>query len=318
MGTYSTADEIMKIFNLRYAIGLTLSVLALPLLNACEQSTSTETAQASVAAPTAIADQTAISTNATASTAAPATSPAASTNAAPAVDGSQTNQAVAVSSLALGDYCYERASNESTAHAKITVSNGNQLSGQVIGKEHNEAASYFTSVGQDFQGTLTGDQAKLDITTVVEGETRTSQEVWTMTANQLQTDYISLQEMNCAQFGQLPEPPNAPGSDTAYVKPTNKRISFAAGASSTVISDAAVRGEWHTYLINAGENQMLSMNITAVEDNATFEVTSPSGQPLSMDSGTTLNQVLPETGDYQISVGPTRGNASYEMSIEIR
>ncbi|MBE9031911.1 hypothetical protein IQ266_19430 [filamentous cyanobacterium LEGE 11480] len=291
---------------MRYTVILSLSVLAFPLLNACSKSTQTPAVSQSVTVPAANAS----TPDASASTAATVAAKSTKATATP-------NHTAPSSSLAAGDYCYEYASKTSTAHAKVTVSGGNQVSGEMKGREHNEAASYYTSFAQTGQGTLTGNQAKLDIKTQIEGTNQASQETWTVTKGQLNTERATLQPINCAQFGKLPKPPQ-PGNTDSYTKPTNKRISFAKGASSTVISDGAVRGEWHTYLINAAKGQTLNMNITAVENNATFEVKSPTGQSLPMNGDTALNQVLPTTGDYQISVGPTRGNASYTMTVEIK
>lgn len=117
-----------------------------------------------------------------------------------------------------------------------------------------------------------------------------------------------------SKLSQADAPSNGQGSST---RPTNERIRFAPGTSSSITENAVVRGEENTYLINAGKGQTMNIRITALEDNAVFSVVSPSGKVIATET-TTLNQTLPETGDYQIAVVGTRGNASYKMTTEIR
>lgn len=61
----------------------------------------------------------------------------------------------------------------------------------------------------------------------------------------------------------------------------------------------------------------MSLRISALEDNAVFDVVAPSGLLLTAESREAV-VVLPHTGDYQIIVGGTRGNASYELVVTRR
>lgn len=59
------------------------------------------------------------------------------------------------------------------------------------------------------------------------------------------------------------------------------------------------------------------MKITSLEKNAVFNVIAPDGKTIKQEA-TTWSGKLPANGDYQIIVGGTRGNASYELTVEIK
>ena len=61
----------------------------------------------------------------------------------------------------------------------------------------------------------------------------------------------------------------------------------------------------------------MDVSITALENNAVFDVISPSGYILSLEA-VSETVFLPHTGDYQVIVGGTRGNATYELTIGIQ
>jgi hypothetical protein len=93
-------------------------------------------------------------------------------------------------------------------------------------------------------------------------------------------------------------------------------ISFAKGATSAVAKGSVVRGDRKTYIVNAAKNQSMTLSITALESNAVVDLIGPDGKVLKQGA-TTVKQVLPATGDYQVVVGGTRGNATYEVTIAI-
>ena len=100
-----------------------------------------------------------------------------------------------------------------------------------------------------------------------------------------------------------------------------KRISFDAGESSATVSGGVIRGERSVYVIGAKSGQLMSVEITSLEDNAVFQIKTPGGKFLSYagdgDDATDWNGQLPESGDYKIIVGGTRGNASYKLTVSI-
>ena len=93
-------------------------------------------------------------------------------------------------------------------------------------------------------------------------------------------------------------------------------IRFAAGATGASVSGAVVRGEQAVYVLGAAGGQTMSVSITSLEDNAVFAVYPPSGPPIVREA-TDARLWLPDTGDYSIVVGGTRGNASYDLTVVI-
>lgn len=102
----------------------------------------------------------------------------------------------------------------------------------------------------------------------------------------------------------------------------NKRIKFARGKSSSVISGAVVRGDSDVYTIDAKARQKMTVKITSVEKNAVFQIQTPNGVYVAGadegDDAMIWSGSLPETGDYQIIVGGTRGNATYKLIVTVR
>jgi hypothetical protein len=93
-------------------------------------------------------------------------------------------------------------------------------------------------------------------------------------------------------------------------------ISFAKGATSAVAKGSVVRGDRKIYLVNAAKNQSMTLSVTALESNAVVALVGPDGKLIKQEA-TTIKQVLPATGDYQVIVSGTRGNATYEVTIAI-
>ena len=102
-----------------------------------------------------------------------------------------------------------------------------------------------------------------------------------------------------------------------------KRIKFPRGSTSTVINNAVLRDEIDQYILNARAGQKMKVDISSIEDNASFQITRPDKTQLLPGAGFDddakhWNGELPETGDYVIEVAPTRGNATYRLKVEIR
>ena len=101
-----------------------------------------------------------------------------------------------------------------------------------------------------------------------------------------------------------------------------KRIKFAKGKTTATVSGAVVRGDRDTYIVGAKEEQMMNVRITSPEKNAVFQIRDANGEYLQdageEDDATALTSDLPWTGDYEIIVGGTRGNASYKLTVSIK
>jgi hypothetical protein len=97
-----------------------------------------------------------------------------------------------------------------------------------------------------------------------------------------------------------------------------RRVRFERGRTSTVIKDSVVRGTRDNYVLGARKGQTLIVHITSAEDNAVFDLYQDGDETRLAEEATDLEGELPDTGDYVISVGGTRGNASYTLEITIR
>ncbi|MGC1396418.1 MAG: hypothetical protein WA828_19310, partial [Coleofasciculaceae cyanobacterium] len=95
------------------------------------------------------------------------------------------------------------------------------------------------------------------------------------------------------------------------------RIRFQPGASGATVERAVIRGERDTFLLAARRRQTMTVSITSLEKNAVFDIKDPNGKILKQEV-TNWSGVLPATGDYQIVVGGTRGNASYRLRVSVR
>lgn len=106
----------------------------------------------------------------------------------------------------------------------------------------------------------------------------------------------------------------------AEAQGTEQRISFGAGETSAAVENAVVSGTRDRYLVGAAAGQVMTLEITSLEENAEFQVLAPDGSELGgvaeADGGVWQRQ-LPQSGDYEIVVGPTRGNATYRLVVTI-
>lgn len=111
-----------------------------------------------------------------------------------------------------------------------------------------------------------------------------------------------------------------------------REIRFAPGSSSATVSGAVVRGTRDIYSFSARKGQKASIDASAVESNVAITVWRPGTRLGAADEdiqGKALPGAgegedaqrwagsLPETGRYLIVVGPTRGNATYQLRLGI-
>jgi hypothetical protein len=94
----------------------------------------------------------------------------------------------------------------------------------------------------------------------------------------------------------------------------NKTVKFGRGKSSASYSNSVIRGDQDTYNLNAGAGQFMTVTVTSVENNASFQIIAPNGKELVLDD-TNWREELPASGNYQIIVGAGRGNATYTIKF---
>lgn len=105
-------------------------------------------------------------------------------------------------------------------------------------------------------------------------------------------------------------------SQTLIAAGVKKRIQFPKGESSAKVSGAVIRGESDVYTLNAKADQTMNLSISSTEANAVFKLVDPNGNTLAEDV-TSWSDTLPLTGDYQVFVAGTRGNAEYTLQVSI-
>jgi hypothetical protein len=118
-----------------------------------------------------------------------------------------------------------------------------------------------------------------------------------------------------------PRPPMAPDADAAQPR----LIPLWPGQREAVVEGGVVRGGRDLFAVMARAGQVLSASVQATEDNAAFEVFAPpgaggpamAGPALTGDDGglQRWTGMACATGAYLISVGPTRGNATYRLRL---
>ena len=114
-----------------------------------------------------------------------------------------------------------------------------------------------------------------------------------------------------------------------------KEIRFPRGSTSTTIEGSVIRGERDLYFLTANAKQTMEIKISALENNAVFQIYKP-GYNVSEEDGITdidgeslpgvrethdakaWKGVLPFSGKYLIVVGGTRGNAEYKLKVAVR
>ncbi|MDJ0704362.1 MAG: hypothetical protein QNJ46_13845 [Leptolyngbyaceae cyanobacterium MO_188.B28] len=217
-------------------------------------------------------------------------------------------------------YCYLLDDENVTIWLRLEFDRNNQISGDSRSSIHNEEASYYSSAAQKFSGTLSGNKASLDVTTWVEYDLQSDQQTWTLSNDTLDADGYELSMTGCTVVDQAFKDINGlEASDlTGYANAVHKRsLSFESGASSATVSNSVIRGDRDLYTLRAEGGQQMTVSISSLEDNAVFDVVSPSGYVLAVEA-TEETIFLPHAGDQQVIVGGTRGNATYELTVEIR
>jgi hypothetical protein len=117
--------------------------------------------------------------------------------------------------------------------------------------------------------------------------------------------------------------------------PTPRKFFFATGSTRGTVGGHVLRGRRDLYSLQASAGQIMTITLTAPDDNAVFQVWEPN-TALTQDAdgvlefkGTALRGAgetddatrwtgrLPRTGVYLIAIGSTRGNARYSMDIKV-
>jgi hypothetical protein len=221
--------------------------------------------------------------------------------------------------IAPGQYCYSANQPTQSAVLRLTVAVDQTVTGDSRATISNEAQGYYSSYAQKISGSVAGDQLAAQIRTWIEYDVQNTEETWSITPSKVVTPDMELTTADCEEVrSRFTNEAGLEASDLldSATAVHTEQVQFEAGRNSTVITHAVIRGERNMYLLNAQGGQQMEITLTSSEQNAAFDVVSPSGDILTTEAQSET-VLLPHTGDYQVIVGSTRGNATYELQITI-
>ncbi len=243
-----------------------------------------------------------------------------------------TASSTELGAIAPGEYCFAFDDGVTDSTIRLTIASDNTVTGTTTATIQDIENSYFTSYEQMVSGMVEGGELDLDVTTSIELDTQQTQETWQITGSTLnngqstfvQADCSGLTSENSLESGNSLDSSNASdnqglialGIDPSAVN-APVRVQFDPGSYSAMLENAVIRGTRDLYLLGAQAGQSMRVTITAIENNAVFDILSPNGNVLRQEA-LSADVVLPETGDYQIVVGGTRGNATYQLDVSIQ
>ncbi len=99
--------------------------------------------------------------------------------------------------------------------------------------------------------------------------------------------------------------------------------SMACAKSGQTVSGSVIRGERARHVVKAKAGQTLAVSVTSDESNAVFQIYQPGEKDTlpgagETDDATKFSGKVPADGDYVISVGPTRGSATYKLTYSVK
>ncbi|MBD1869970.1 hypothetical protein H6F95_22280 [Cyanobacteria bacterium FACHB-471] len=221
--------------------------------------------------------------------------------------------------IAPGQYCYSADLPTQSTVLRLTVAADQTVTGDSRATISNEAQNYYSSYAQKISGSVEGDQLAAQIRTWIEYDVQDTEETWSITPSKVATPDMELASADCEEVrSRFTNEAGLEASDLldSATAVHTEQVQFEAGRNSTVINHAVIRGERDVYLLNAQGGQQMEIALTSTKQNAAFDVVSPSGDILTTEAQSET-VLLPHTGDYQVIVGSTRGNATYELEISI-
>jgi hypothetical protein len=102
-----------------------------------------------------------------------------------------------------------------------------------------------------------------------------------------------------------------------------KPLIFPHGKTSTTVKSDVIRGDRDAYLIKVRSGQVMTVQVSALENNASFSIYEPKAEDAILGSEeesdpTEWKGTLNKTGEYRIVVGGARGNASYTLRVTVK
>ncbi|EKV03874.1 hypothetical protein Lepto7375DRAFT_6193 [Leptolyngbya sp. PCC 7375] len=218
-----------------------------------------------------------------------------------------------------GRYCYLLNNGMRATYLRLTLDN-HQISGDVRSSVQTEAANGSTTYAQVFSGSLIEDTSVVDVTTWIDKDVKDTRDTWILTSNTLQTKDNVLNLTDCELVDPAFQDHNGLEAKDLLTGANNartERIEFDPGKRYVIASNRVVRGDRDIYLFNANGGQQMSISLQATENNAAFDIISPSGYILAF-SANNETVFLPHTGDYQVVVGGISSDASYNLTLSLQ
>jgi len=257
-----------------------------------------------------------------------------------------TERAASDQALSPGRHCYAVESAVLTATVGITVTEDGMATGEGQSDPANDGTMPdFGPTYQSFSGSIQEDALNLDLTKYIQEDRFTEAATWQLANDQLSTNEAVYDQVDCsvveAQLAdakqfisvmsspyeleaersagvELTDASATPNALTEYARSVRvRRLSFAPGSSGGVVEDAVIRAQRDEYLVGAAAGQTMRVGVYSEEQNAVLGVAAPDGSVL-VNEETDAELDLSQSGDYSIVVSGTRGNASYQLQVEIR
>lgn len=137
------------------------------------------------------------------------------------------------------------------------------------------------------------------------------------------TVILSLALSACGSGATTAPTPAAPTDSPTEVAPVgvDETIRFAIGPTSVTKDGSVVGGSRDRYNLDIISGEVMNVQIMSLEQNAVFVILGPDGAELrgaqSGQDATSWVGVLSNVGTYVIEVGPTRGNATYTLVVDV-
>jgi hypothetical protein len=97
---------------------------------------------------------------------------------------------------------------------------------------------------------------------------------------------------------------------------TVRRIKFARGSTSSVVTGAIGRTSEHDFLLGARSQQLMTVSLSS--EGALFCVYAPDGSSLSEMGNAEWSGILPQSGDYRVKVFANGRDGDYRLEVSIR
>lgn len=218
-----------------------------------------------------------------------------------------------------GRVCYTHSNDTSDSYLRLDFG-ADAVAGDQRISIADEENGYFAAGFERIDGPITSDGASVDITTWIEFDVQNRSESWTFTPATLTTPRLTYDVTDCSvvnvAFQDIDGFEAADRTEGIVIR-VDDRISFDPGGTSAAIGNAVILGERDRYVLEASGGQEFFWSISSLEDNAVVDIISPSGILLELEAKGSGSILLPHNGDYVILVGPDRGNATYDLFVEV-